>query len=334
METGVRTFQQGIGDLVGSLMTGDRSAREAYERELTRLERADATRMQGRKYRLEGDVLQDQVNARPGLGDALGAVLGDAGRDPALGGHYATVYRAAGGNAGQLGDLVAQFANLGRQNDAIEGYEANPTRANVQLAASGRTPYTPHTQTAGGLAIDTGTGAQNQSSPAAQRTLGAIAALAAERTAAADVNNARAAFVRGPQTDAADALAGQRRGEFATTGAGGTGGAGGSGYGPSDANAMFRYTAELMGGRYDPMTGQFANLQPDLLTRLQAIAAEAERLYRESAGAIGHLEAVRQAGAAFGIRFPAPGGALSPPPPGGAPDASDPANIRDWLEGL
>lgn len=102
----------------------------------------------------------------------------------------------------------------------------------------------------------------------------------------------------------------------------GTGAAGG--LKSADESLMYRQTVELLGGlmRTDPETGatSITLLDPTLRGKVQAISAEAARIFQEE-GNISRTEAVRRAAGKFGEDIPGV--------PGQNPN--DPNNIRAYL---
>jgi hypothetical protein len=87
-------------------------------------------------------------------------------------------------------------------------------------------------------------------------------------------------------------------------------GAGGSGLKSADESLMFRQAGELLGGVFDQQ-GNITNLDPDTRNRVQAIATEAVKIYREQ-GNISRTEAVEMAGKKFGLNIPSATGNNDP----------------------
>jgi len=191
---GVNHASKGLGDLVASFVGAPEVSAQARRRRETQIGRALLTQAQADKAQSETAINRDTLAARGGLGDSFARLLQSAGASPTLGVPAAGAFRASGGNAAQLGDLFSTVVNAGRQRSAIARSDAgDPTGANIRLAASGRTPVTPFRQTTGGLVLNQATGAQDQSSPAAQATIGDIAARAAASLGTAADRNASAA---------------------------------------------------------------------------------------------------------------------------------------------
>lgn len=80
------------------------------------------------------------------------------------------------------------------------------------------------------------------------------------------------------------------------------GSGGGSGLKSADESLMFRQAGELLGGVFDQQ-GNITNLDPDTRNRVQAIATEAVKIYRQQ-GNISRTEAVEMAGKKFGLNIP------------------------------
>lgn len=76
---------------------------------------------------------------------------------------------------------------------------------------------------------------------------------------------------------------------------GGDKGSGGFDFKSADANTIARQAAQMYGGFYDPVTQQFSGLDKELSAKVQALAEEAEKVYIENSGQIGHNEAVARA---------------------------------------
>jgi len=93
----------------------------------------------------------------------------------------------------------------------------------------------------------------------------------------------------------------------------------------ADANAIFRYSAELFGGIFDS-AGNLQNLDPGLRAKVAEVATRAESyMIRDK---LPHLEAVKKAAAELGVAFPGstPGPALGMPAPAGAAAPANPAD--------
>jgi hypothetical protein len=84
----------------------------------------------------------------------------------------------------------------------------------------------------------------------------------------------------------------------------------------ADESLMYRQAGELLGGIFDQQ-GNITNLDPDTRNRVQAIATEAVKLYREK-GNISRTEAVQLAGRKFGLNIP----------DASDPQGNDPLGIR------
>ncbi|UKH48606.1 hypothetical protein [Vibrio phage vB_ValP_FGH] len=84
----------------------------------------------------------------------------------------------------------------------------------------------------------------------------------------------------------------------------------------ADESLMYRQAGELLGGIFDQQ-GNITNLDPDTRNRVQAIATEAVKLYRER-GNISRTEAVQLAGRKFGLNIP----------DASDPQGNDPLGIR------
>lgn len=213
MRYGVRSLTDGMAKLGQVLGGGGRLMADARAAEEARLLKAAIGQQQLDKLGYENAAADAAHTARGSIGEDMGALLRAAGQDPSLGAAMANLYLASGGNAAQLGDFSTDAVNLMRTGAAVD--EADPTRSNRLLVAGGRSAYTPWSQTAGGLAIDTGSGRQVQSSPAARATIGKTMAdtyaanqLGVQRGAAADLYDARGAReVAGMAVDAAQAEA-------------------------------------------------------------------------------------------------------------------------------
>jgi len=92
----------------------------------------------------------------------------------------------------------------------------------------------------------------------------------------------------------------------------GTGsGAGGADLKSADESLMYRQAGELLGGVFDQQ-GNITNLDPDTRNKVQAIATEAVKLYRQQ-GNISRTEAVELAGKKFGLNIPSASGQNNDP---------------------
>lgn len=94
-------------------------------------------------------------------------------------------------------------------------------------------------------------------------------------------------------------------------------GTGAGGLKSADESLMYRQAGELLGGIFDQQ-GNITNLDPDTRNRVQAIATEAVKLYREK-GNISRTEAVQLAGRKFGLNIP----------DASDPQGNDPLGIRN-----
>lgn len=83
----------------------------------------------------------------------------------------------------------------------------------------------------------------------------------------------------------------------------------------SDTNAIHHQALSLFGGMYDPMTGEISGMDPNQMTRVQAVAARASKIYRAAAGEIDHASAVQQALSEVSGQRPIPGPYDSIPSP-------------------
>lgn len=90
----------------------------------------------------------------------------------------------------------------------------------------------------------------------------------------------------------------------------------------ADESLMYRQAAELLGGIFD-QDGKITNLDPQARNKVQAIAAEAAKIYQRR-GNISRSEAVQLAGKKFGLDIPAPEEIQSTTEPMG----NDPLGIR------
>jgi hypothetical protein len=63
----------------------------------------------------------------------------------------------------------------------------------------------------------------------------------------------------------------------------------------SDTNAIYRQSAGLFGGLWDPVTNTVSGMDKETAARVQNIAAKASQIYREGAGDVDHATAVEQA---------------------------------------
>jgi len=100
--------------------------------------------------------------------------------------------------------------------------------------------------------------------------------------------------------------------------------AAGAGYKSADAGRIMSAAAGLFGGIWDPETQRIIGISKDVQKRVLAIASRAEQIYRAKQGAIGHLQAARQAAVDYGIEIP-----TLPAAPGTNP--ADPLNLRNVL---
>lgn len=158
--------KKGMGDLMGAVLGGGGYQEDAYQQALQGLYGGANQRAQAIRHGLEGRLLEDQANARAGLGDALAgsAALLPPGADPAA---LATLLRAGSrlhptDISGMIGDLQGQ----GFARRAVDTHEAgNADLGNVMLRAAGLDPYTPYSQNTAGQVLNQATGAIGTDSP-------------------------------------------------------------------------------------------------------------------------------------------------------------------------
>lgn len=67
----------------------------------------------------------------------------------------------------------------------------------------------------------------------------------------------------------------------------------------ADENTMYRQSAELLGGMFD-QSGNITNLDPSVRNKVQGIASEATKIYRQ--GGVTRSQAVSQAAKKFGVQ--------------------------------
>lgn len=68
-----------------------------------------------------------------------------------------------------------------------------------------------------------------------------------------------------------------------------------SGLKASDSNAIYRQSAGLFGGTFDPITGRIAGLNREESQTVQSIAARASQMYMQAGGKLDHATAVERA---------------------------------------
>jgi len=78
------------------------------------------------------------------------------------------------------------------------------------------------------------------------------------------------------------------------------GGQGAGGLKPADESFISREVVQLLGGFYDPATGELRLTDESLLSKAQGIKTEAARIFLESGGQISRSEAVKRAAKNFG----------------------------------
>lgn len=74
----------------------------------------------------------------------------------------------------------------------------------------------------------------------------------------------------------------------------------GAGLKSADESFISREVTQLLGGFYDPATGEFRGLDKSLLSKAQGIKTEAAKLFIEGGGKISRSEAVKKAARMFG----------------------------------
>lgn len=314
---GLNAAGRGLGDLVESLMGGDALAAKARRSHEKDLANAYYDTQRGRKAGFEADIAQDTHGARMRLGDHLAEIVPTLGLNPQAAPALSGMYRASGGNAGQLGDLVRHIQAGNYVNQAGQSYAGgNRDLANFQLRQGGETPYTPYAQNAQGSVLNEATGTVDQTNPIAQANLGELAAQIAEHEASA----AKGAYRHGKY-----GVLDTRSGEVGPLPEGIRGASDEADYEykPADANTLFRAAGAMFGGIYDPITGTFTGLDDATAQKVAMLAQLAEQALRTSGGSIGHHEAIAQAAARMGISLPRlPGQAPA------APLGNDPLGIR------
>lgn len=82
----------------------------------------------------------------------------------------------------------------------------------------------------------------------------------------------------------------------------------------ADESLMYRQAGELLGGVFDQQ-GNITNLDPDTRNRVQAIATEAVKMFKQR-GNISRTEAVQLAGRKFGLNIPDPSDSMGNDPLG------------------
>lgn len=209
---------RGLGELAFSLFGGNRAAENRAQTEESDVLSQIALRTaQQRKALAEARLGEDRLSNLPGLAESVSTLFGGTGAPETMGPAAATSFRAAGGDTSDLAGLVRTLVELERGNRAITLAEGgNQGISDVALAAAGRTPVKPFSQTAAGSVLNESTGAVNQANPIALGTIADLAAkalageaLADQRGAAADLSRATVPL-RGAEVLAAEALAGQR----------------------------------------------------------------------------------------------------------------------------
>lgn len=225
MQYGIKNLSHGAGALAQAMLGASGREGAAYAKELGMLQQGRSRAAQARKYDAEADLKSMQRDELAGLGETLGPLASNMGLGPENIGSLASVLRAGQGNAGQLAEAMRTFSDGTRTTGAVDAYRGGNTGlANFMLQAANRKAYTPYEQNAQGSVLDTGTGVVDQANPIAKGTIGHLMAQAADEYASAGQHNATAGLRRAEtateqarpalvvaQTDAADALATQRR---------------------------------------------------------------------------------------------------------------------------
>lgn len=314
--------RQALGALVSSALGGGGIESDSYGKEFGRLAQADYHRAGARKAGVEGQLLQDQLAARGGLGQAFAAMFGDRVGDPR---GLATAFRAGhNSNLGHLATYAGEMLNQGRRDAGVGMASTDPLGAAFRLAAGGATPPAAFEQSGAGQTLNRFTGATGVG-PVGQASVGRLNADAAAGNALAGQRGFLGAAGRlynlGDPSGAGD------RYIAPPAGRGGAGG-GSDGLKSADVNAIRSTVAGLFDGLYDPVTGSIT-LRDDQSRRLAvAITARAEEIMLERLAAgqpLAHVDAVALAAREAGIEVPQFGGAARGG--GGGGTADDPLGL-------
>lgn len=158
MRTGINRLRSGIGDFASALMGGG-TAMRAEQDETKRLAEVALMNAKRRNEALEGSLLNTQVGANAGLGDAVAGLLGAAGRTDIPAAAMTTFLQAGGGNANQLGQ---GFTGIGdfvtRQLGARQFADPTTRVQGVGNIAAGKATPADLYETSGGVTTQRFTG--------------------------------------------------------------------------------------------------------------------------------------------------------------------------------